>query len=145
VHTAGLLPTQAPPLQVSVCVHPSLSLHETPSSAVTSWMQPAELLQLSAVQAMPSLQSFAAGPAHLPAAQMSPVVHALPSSHEVPSTMLGVVQVPDVVTQTPATWHWSSAVHTTGLLPAQLPPLQVSDCVQKLPSLHVVPFSAVLS
>src|SRR5437667_443496 len=34
----------------------------------------------------------------------------------------------------PATWHWSSAVQTTGLLPVQTPLWQVSLRVQAAPS-----------
>lgn len=41
--------------------------------------------------------------------------------------------------QVPATWHWSLAVHTTGLLPVHTPFWQVSVRVQALPSLQVVP------
>jgi hypothetical protein len=43
---------------------------------------------------------------------------------------------------TPATWHWSEAVHVTGLLPVHVPFSHWSVCVQRLPSLHVVPFAA---
>src|SRR5262249_2806186 len=43
----------------------------------------------------------------------------------------------------PATWHWSLAVHVTGLEPVHAPFWQESLCVQALPSLHAVPFDAV--
>src|SRR5947208_3539351 len=41
----------------------------------------------------------------------------------------------------PAVWHWSAAVHTTGLAPTQAPAWQVSVCVQALPSSHGAPLS----
>src|SRR3989442_825548 len=45
-----------------------------------------------------------------------------------------------VVSQVPATWHWSEAVQTTGLEPIQAPAWQVSVWVQALPSLQALPF-----
>src|SRR5262249_46311051 len=39
---------------------------------------------------------------------------------------------------TPALWHWSAAVQTTGA-PVQLPAWQLSPCVHALPSSQVVP------
>src|SRR5439155_4177291 len=38
-------------------------------------------------------------------------------------------------------WHWSEAVQTTGLPPAQIPLWQVSVCVHALPSLQAVPLA----
>src|SRR5436309_282760 len=69
-------------------------------------------------------------------------VHALPSLHDVPFGAFGFEQVPVAGSQVPATWHWSLAVHMTGLEPVQMPVWHVSVCVQALPSLHAVPFSA---
>src|SRR5207249_2591999 len=37
----------------------------------------------------------------------------------------------------PASWHWSEALHTTGLAPVQAPARQVSVWVQALPSSQV--------
>ena len=56
---------------------------------------------------------------------------------------VGFEQAPVEVLHVPAVWHWSDAVHTTGLLPVQVPLWQVSVCVQALPSLQVVPFATV--
>src|SRR5262245_65458625 len=42
--------------------------------------------------------------------------------------------------QTPASWHWSRAVQTTGFAPTQAPASQVSVWVQASPSLQTVPF-----
>src|SRR5207247_1200051 len=66
-------------------------------------------------------------------------VQALPSLHAVPLLAFGLEHWPVPVSQVPATWHWSEAVQTTGLVPVQVPLWQVSVCVQGLPSLQAVP------
>jgi hypothetical protein len=63
----------------------------------------------------------------------------LPSLQAVPSGWAGVEHTPVVGEQVPATWHWSVAVHRTGFEPVQLPFWQLSDCVQALPSLQLLP------
>ncbi len=73
---------------------------------------------------------------------VSPLVQASPSLQAAPFVLAGVEQVPVAGSQVPATWHWSEAVQTTGLLPVQTPLWQVSVCVQALPSLHAVPLLA---
>jgi hypothetical protein len=70
---------------------------------------------------------------------VSVCVHALPSLHALPSGLAGFEQVPVAGLQVPALWHWSCAVHTTGLLPVQVPVWQVSVRVQALPSLQALP------
>jgi hypothetical protein len=60
-------------------------------------------------------------PVHTPATQVSVWVQALPSLQAVPSAAAGFVQVPLVGSQVPATWHWSSAPHTTGVPLVQTP------------------------
>jgi hypothetical protein len=65
---------------------------------------------------------------------VSPVVHALPSLHAIPSVATGFEQVPVNGAQTPATWHWSLAVQTTGFEQTQTPAWHESLCVQALPS-----------
>ena len=67
----------------------------------------------------------------------------MPSAHVVPFALAGFEQVPVEVSHVPASWHWSLAVHVTGLLPTQVPAWQLSDCVHAFPSLHVVPLGAV--
>ena len=62
--------------------------------------------------------------------------------HAVPFAAFGFEHVPVPVLHTPATWHWSRALHVTGLAPEHAPDWQVSVCVQPLPSLHAVPFAA---
>src|SRR6185295_19275439 len=69
-------------------------------------------------------------------------VHALPSLHAVPSGAAGFEHAPVAGSQTPATWHWSDAVHCTGLAPVQTPDWHVSICVHLLLSLHAVPSAA---
>src|SRR6266481_7487579 len=75
----------------------------------------------------------------VPAWQVSVWVQALPSLQAVPSAFCGVEQVPLAGSQTPATWHWSSALQTTGFAPVQVPAWQVSVWVQALPSLQATP------
>jgi hypothetical protein len=70
-------------------------------------------------------------------------VHAFPSLHAEPLVLFGFEQMPLATLQVPMSWHWSEALHTTGLLPWHTPTWHVSDCVQAFPSLHVAP-SALL-
>ena len=80
---------------------------------------------------------------HAPDRQLSESVHTLPSLHAVPFALFGFEHVPVPVLHTPATWHWSRAVHVTGLAPEHVPDWQVSVWVHPLPSLHAVPFAAI--
>ena len=68
-------------------------------------------------------------------------MHAFPSLHALPLAFAGLEQIPVDVSHVPATWHWSEAVHTTGLLPTHTPIWQLSLRVQRLPSLHTVPLA----
>src|SRR5437867_6095995 len=78
-------------------------------------------------------------PVHTPVWQTSVRVQTFLSSHAVPSGAGGFEHTPVAGSQTPATWHASCALHTTGL-PAQTPPWHVSARVHRLPSLHALPF-----
>ena len=78
-------------------------------------------------------------PVQAPPWQASAVVQALPSLQVVPSDLFGFVQAPVDGLHDPATWHWSCAAQVTGFPPLQIPPWQVSVCVQALPSLQLVP------
>ena len=78
---------------------------------------------------------------HVPAWHVSPVVQALPSSQELPLALRGLEQTPPE--QVPAVWHWSSAVHVTGVPLVQVPAWHVSPVVQALPSSQVVPLAFV--
>src|SRR5205809_532291 len=74
-----------------------------------------------------------------PARQESLRGDALGSCQLVPLGLAGSLQAPAAGSQTPAVWHWSAAVHTTGLAPTQAPAWQVSLCVHALASLQLVP------
>src|SRR5436190_325886 len=78
-------------------------------------------------------------PVQKPLLQVAVWVQALPSLQAVPSAFAGFEHVPLAGSQTPATWHWSEAVQTTGLLPVHTPLSQVSVRVQASPSLQAVP------
>src|SRR5205823_4279758 len=80
-------------------------------------------------------------PTQMPASQASVRVQALPSSQPVPSGLAGLLQTPDAGLQMPAVWHWSAAVHTTGLAPTQAPASHVTVCVRAWPSSHGAPLS----
>ena len=85
------------------------------------------------------MQFTAAPPLHAPAWQLSPLVHALPSSQGVPFASAGFEHTPVAGLHTPAWWHWSGVGQTTALPPVQTPAWQVSTWVQALPSLHAAP------
>src|SRR5438876_4335318 len=82
-------------------------------------------------------------PTQAQAAQVSVCVQALPSVQGVPSTFVGLLQVPVAGSQVPAAWHWSEAVLTTAFVPTQAPAAQVSVCVHALPSEQGVPSTFV--
>jgi hypothetical protein len=48
-------------------------------------------------------------------------VQAFPSLQATPFAALGLLHCPFAGLQVPATWHWSDAVHTTGLAPVHTP------------------------
>src|SRR5438552_18739830 len=78
-------------------------------------------------------------PTQAPAAQASVCVHALPSVQGVPSAWAGFVQAPVAGSQVPAVWHWSEAVHTTGIVPSRAAPTPQAACVHALPSCQAAP------
>src|SRR5207245_2456486 len=71
--------------------------------------------------------------------QVSVPVQALPSLQVAPSGFAGLEHVPVAGLQVPATWHWSAAAQTTGLVPVHTPARQVSVRVQALPSSQAAP------
>jgi hypothetical protein len=75
-------------------------------------------------------------PMHFPDEQLSLAVHLSLSSHSVPSPLLGFEHTPVLLLQTPTSWHWSLALHTTGLAPLHAPAWQVSVWVHGSPSSH---------
>jgi hypothetical protein len=44
----------------------------------------------------------------------------------VPSALGGLEQIPVAGSQTPASWHWSSAAHVTAFVVPQIPETQVA-------------------
>ena len=80
-------------------------------------------------------------PVHAPAWQVSVCVHLSPSSHVEPFNLFGFEHCPVAGLHVPASWHWSDAPHTTGLVPVHTPAWQVSVCVHLSPSLHAEPFN----
>ena len=67
----------------------------------------------------------------------SPPTHTRPHAAAAPTTA-GLSHVPSALLQVPGTWHWSRAVHVTGLVPVHTPLEQESVWVQALPSLQPV-------
>src|SRR5438132_293849 len=144
VQVTGLLPTQLPLWQVSVCVQALPSLHGVPFVALGVEQLPVAGFNVPATcHWSRTVQVTGLLPTQLPLWQVSVCVQALPSLHGVPFVAVGVEQLPVAGLHVPATCQWSRAVQVTGLLPTQLPLWQVSVCVQALPSLHGVPFVAV--
>src|SRR5438876_749096 len=89
-----------------------------------------------------AVQTTGLAPVQVPDWQVSVCVHALPSLQAVSLAAFGFEWTPVEVSHVCATWHWSSAVQTTGLAPVQVPDWQVSVCVHALPSLQAVPLAA---
>lgn len=78
----------------------------------------------------------------VPARQVSPLVQALLSVHEVPSVTGGFEQVPEAGSQEPAEWQESDATQVLAEPATQVPAWQTSPLVQALLSEQVVPFGA---
>jgi hypothetical protein len=139
-HTTGLEPVQAPPTQVSVCVHASPSAHADPSGLVGFEHAP-----LAGSQVPPSWHPSSAvhttgtPEVQKPTWQVSSSVQASPSEHGEPSATGGCEQKPVPGSQAPASWHASSATHTTGSEPVQAPARHASLCVQAFPSVQAAP------
>src|SRR5258705_349799 len=79
------------------------------------------------------------GPTQAPARQNTVRGQASPSVQAVPLALTGVEQSPLAGSQTPASWHWSTAAQKTGFAPVQMPAWQVSVRVQALPSSQAAP------
>src|SRR6266849_2358938 len=118
-----------PPLQVSLLVQASPSLHGVVLLVCT---QPVAGLQLSSVQTLLSLQLAAGPPTHAPAAQVSLVVQAFPSLQ---GPVLLVCTQPVAGTQLSSVQTLPSSQLGAGP-PTQVPPLHASLVVQAFPSLH---------
>jgi hypothetical protein len=92
-----------------------------------------------------AVQTTGFDPTHAPAWQVFVWKQGFVPVHAVPSALAGLEHVPVAGLQTPATWHWSDAAHTTGFVPTHAPALQASLVVQAFPSSHVVPSGAATS
>jgi hypothetical protein len=95
-------------------------------------------LQLSVVHPSPSSQVYDVPP-QVPAVHTSLFVHVLPSLHGVSFGLFGLLHTPVAGMHSPASWHWSLAVHTTGACPTHVPASQKSACVHRSPSSQLVP------
>src|SRR5438046_287852 len=118
----GLEPVQVPFSQVSVWVQALPSLQVVPLGAAGLEQLPVDVLHVPATWHWSEAgQILGLEPVHAPLWQLSVCVQALPSLHAVPSVFDGFEQVPLEGSHVPATWHWSEAVQTTGLLPVHTP------------------------
>jgi hypothetical protein len=133
-----VVPPQRPAWQVSPVVQALPSLHDVPFVAAGFEHTPVEGLHVPATWHWSLAVQVTAVPVHVPAWQLSPVVHASPSVHDVPFVAFGFEQRPVAGLHVPATWHWSLAVQVTAV-PPQTPAWQLSPVVHRAPSLHVVP------
>jgi len=104
VHTTGLVPVQTPAWHVSVSVHRSPSLHDTPFAFAGFEQLPVCVSQVPA-----SWHWSCAGhntwllPRHDPAWHVSVSVQPSPSLHDTPSGFAGFEQKPVWVSQVPVT------------------------------------------
>jgi hypothetical protein len=108
---------QAPPPQVSPVVQAFPSVQ---ASALFVNTHPVAGLQVSVVQTLLSLQTTEVPP-HTPDVHTSVCVQAVPSLQLVPFGFAGFEQTPEGRLHTPALWHWSDAVQTTGALAPHTP------------------------
>ena len=128
---------QTPASHVSLCVQALPSSQPLPFVLLGFEQVPVDGSQVPASWHWSlAVQTTGLAPVQTPAWQVSLCVHALPSSQVTSSALFGFEQVPVDWSQTPAVWHWSLALQTTGLLPTHTPRLQVSVCVHALPSSH---------
>src|SRR2546428_464297 len=142
VHTTGFGPKQMPAAHGSVRVQAAPSSLGAPLSLAGVLQAPDGGLQPAAVwHLLASMIRPPSGSTHFPYATPFVSVQALASLQGVPLGLAGLLQAPDAGLQTPAVWHWSAAVHVTGVAPTQAPAAQGSVRVQALPSSHGAPLS----
>jgi hypothetical protein len=122
LHTIGLLPVQTPVWHVSLCVHLLPSLQATPSVLLGFEQTPVVLSQLPTLWHW-SLAEHVTGlaPTHLPALQLSLLVHAFPSSQVVPAATGTALQAPVTASHVPALHASLSAEQSTAVPPTHLP------------------------
>jgi hypothetical protein len=149
-HVALLWHASAPPHTVAVPAVQVPLWHVSGVHLLASRSQLVPLVLLGGVPQVPVLglqvallwhasappQVIVTGPVtQTPLWQVS-AVHLLPFSQPDPSDFAGFVHMPVAESHVPALWHWSLAVHVTGV-PLHVPLWHTSPVVQLLPSLHV--------
>src|SRR5437899_892902 len=138
--TTGFVPVQMPDWQLSVWVQASPSAQAAPSVLFGLEQVPLAGSQTPASWHWSStVQTTGFAPVQTPDWHESLCVQASPSEQALPFALSGLEQVPLAGSQMPASWHWSSAVQTTGAVPTQAPLWQVSLCVQASPSVQATP------
>jgi hypothetical protein len=104
---------QTPFWQLSPSVQLSLSaLQLVPFAFGCLTQAPSLARQAPSLQMSPAAEQSFGVPWHAPSWQTSSLVHGSPSSQLVPLALAGLVHLPVVGSQTPASWHWSCAVQT---------------------------------
>ncbi len=127
-------PWHCPPLHASALLHALPSEHTVPLALAWLAHCPVATLQNATRHSSGLAQAFTAPPWHLLAEHASPVVHGLPSSQTpVPAEWAH----PDFTSQLSTVQGFSSS-QSSGT-PTQLPPLQVSNVVHGLASVHAPP------
>src|SRR5262249_38261528 len=135
-------PPQTPAVQTSLTVQNSPSSHAEPSALSGLEQMPLAGSQVPATWHWSSaVQTTGLAPTQVPAWQGSVWVRGVPALQAAALALSGLEQMPLSGSQVPATWHWSSAVQTTGLVPTQVPAWQVSVWVQASPSLQAAPLA----
>lgn len=137
--TSAAPAAQLPPLQASPLVHglPSLQL-----PLVLVWLQlPVVVSQLSVVQGLPSSQLLAEPAEQTPATQLSLLVQASPSLQ---SPLAAGFKQPPVPGSQASAVHGLPSKQALALPATQVPPLQLSPLVHRLPSSQAPSAGAVV-
>ncbi len=130
------VPPHLPLVQASLRVQARPSLQAVPLVTLVYTHAPVVVSQLSVVQALLSVQVLAV-PLHLPVVQMSGLVQALLSLHELPSVTLLNTHLPVLVSHTSLVQGLLSL--QTSCVPTHLPLAHASLLLQGLPSSQPVP------
>jgi ABC-type glucose/galactose transport system permease subunit len=132
---------QAPAWHVSAPLHTLPSLHEMPFASAVCW-HPFTGSQVSVVHGLLSLQLRAVPAVHTPAWHVSAPLHAFPSLQEVPLRS-AVCWHPAIGSQVSVVQKLLS-LQSRGVPATHTPAWHVSAPLQRLPSLHEVPFASVV-
>jgi hypothetical protein len=129
------VPVQVPDTHSSSRVHAFPSLQSIPSGLSSPSQSPVSGLHDPAWQGSVTVHTTWSLPTHTPSRQVSTWVHRSLSLQGESSARVGFEQMPVSRSQTPAEWHWSMAVQTTGA-PAHWPSVHSSFVVHALRSSH---------